>query len=108
MSSIPNRADKLAVRVNTKDSCFSSQLSSLRHSIGHTVIIALSAFYWYSTVELFLVSFVHPPFAFLYFTAWSRHKDDTLCFFTTSVQLKMSNPQHSSGCGLRGAAGVRL
>jgi hypothetical protein len=25
---------------------------------------------------------------------------------TTSVQLKMSNPQHSSGCGLRGAAGV--
>ena len=27
---------------------------------------------------------------------------------TTSGQLKMSNPQHSSGCGLRGAAGVRL
>ena len=25
---------------------------------------------------------------------------------TTSVQLKMSNPRHSSGCGLRGAAGV--
>ena len=25
---------------------------------------------------------------------------------TTSVQLKISNPQHSSGCGLRGAAGV--
>ena len=27
---------------------------------------------------------------------------------TTSVQLKMSNPQHSSGCGLRGAVGVWL
>jgi hypothetical protein len=27
---------------------------------------------------------------------------------TTSGQLKMSNPQHSSGCGLRGAAGVWL
>ena len=25
---------------------------------------------------------------------------------TTSGQLKISNPQHSSGCGLRGAAGV--
>ena len=27
---------------------------------------------------------------------------------TTSVQLKMSNPQHSSGCGLRRAVGVWL
>ena len=25
---------------------------------------------------------------------------------TTSVQLKIATPQHSSGCGLRGAAGV--
>ena len=27
-------------------------------------------------------------------------------YFTTSGQLKISNTQHSSGCGLRGAAGV--
>jgi hypothetical protein len=27
---------------------------------------------------------------------------------TTSVQLKMSNPQHSSGCGLRRAVGLWL
>jgi hypothetical protein len=29
-------------------------------------------------------------------------------FCTTSVQWKMSNPQHSSGCGLRRAVGVWL
>jgi hypothetical protein len=37
-------------------------------------------------------------------------KDQTsyLVSCTTSVQLKMSNPQHSSGCGLRRAVGVWL